>query len=310
MKKLLIGVVLLFAAIAATLYLSPATLLTTIQFAQREMAGLTAKQVQVGDSTIHYLEGGSQAAPTVLLLHGFAADKDQWLPFVLQLSSQYHVLALDLPGFGENSKNPDAAYDVGAQAERLAAFIRQLGIHQPNIVGSSMGGWIAALHAARYPDQVSSVALFDNAGITSPQPSEFQLILERGEANPLLISSPEDFDRLMPLIFVKPPQVPGPLKQLVIDKAIASHEFNQEIFAQLLEHYIPLEPVLARIKVPVLLLWGAQDKVFDVSSIEVMKPLLKQPSVVIMQDCGHAPMVERPEETATHYEAFLDSIKG
>lgn len=48
----------------------------------------------------------------------------------------------------------------------------------------------------------------------------------------------------------------------------------------------------------------------DVSSIEVMKPLLKKPSVVIMQDCGHAPMIERPEETARHYQAFLDASRG
>ncbi|MDT4888409.1 hypothetical protein FQZ97_1249570 [compost metagenome] len=45
----------------------------------------------------------------------------------------------------------------------------------------------------------------------------------------------------------------------------------------------------------------------DPSSIEVMKPLLKRPSVVIMENCGHAPMLERPEETAQHYQAFLDA---
>jgi len=309
-KKLLIGLVLLCSVVAGTFYLYPASLLSTLQFTQRQMAGLSAKQVEVGDATIHYLEGGPSAAGTVLLVHGFGADKDSWLPFVRELAGHYRVIALDLPGFGESSKNADAAYDVGAQTERLAAFIQQLGISKPNIVGSSMGGWIAALYAARYPDRVGSVALFDNAGITSPKPSELQLMLERGEANPLVVNSPEDFDRLMAMIFVKTPQVPAPIKQLVVEKAMASHDFNQKIFAQLLEHYIPLEPELANIQVPVLLLWGAQDKLTDVSSIEVMQPLLKQPSVVLIEDCGHAPMVERPAETARYYEAFLDSFKG
>ena len=59
-----------------------------------------------------------------------------------------------------------------------------------------------------------------------------------------------------------------------------------------------------------LLLWGDQDQILDVSSIKVMQPLLKQPSVVIMQACGHLPMIERPEETAEHYQAFLDSVKS
>ncbi len=48
----------------------------------------------------------------------------------------------------------------------------------------------------------------------------------------------------------------------------------------------------------------------DVSSIEVMRPLLKRPSVVIMENCGHVPMVERPEETAQHYQAFLDGVRN
>ncbi|MCY1464797.1 pimelyl-[acyl-carrier protein] methyl ester esterase [compost metagenome] len=79
------------------------------------------------------------------------------------------------------------------------------------------------------------------------------------------------------------------------------------MFRQLRERYIPLEPELPRIEAPTLLLWGDRDRVLDPSSIEVMKPLLKRPSVVIMENCGHAPMLERPEETAQHYQAFLDA---
>ena len=90
----------------------------------------------------------------------------------------------------------------------------------------------------------------------------------------------------------------------------SSDLFNQKIFSQLRERYIPLEPELAKIQVPTLLLWGDQDQILDVSSIKVMQPLLKQPSVVIMQACGHLPMIERPEETAEHYQTFLDSVKS
>ncbi len=134
--------------------------------------------------------------------------------------------------------------------------------------------------------------------------------MERGETNPLLINSADDFNNMLDFLFVQQPPLPESLKQYLAMRAMASHDFNQKIFSQLRERYVPLEPELAKIQVPTLLLWGDQDQVLDVSSIKVMQPLLKQPSVVIMQACGHLLMIERPEETAEHYQKFLDGIKS
>jgi pimeloyl-ACP methyl ester carboxylesterase len=220
------------------------------------------------------------------------------------------VIALDLPGFGESSRIAQAPYDLNAQVVRLEAFVNQLGLRQVNLVGNSMGGQLAAMFAARYPEQVRSVALFANAGVTSPDKSELQSIIERGEANPLIVTSTEEFERLMDFLFVKQPSIPAPLKQYFAERAIASRDFNQKVFEQLTTPLLALEPELGNIQAPTLLLWGDQDRLLDVSSIEVMRPLLKQPSVVVMQDCGHVPMVERAEETAGHYQAFLDSISN
>lgn len=309
MRKVFACLALVLAAAAATLYFSPSALLASVQFTEQHLAGLTPKQVRVGDFDIHYYEGGPKDAPTILMIHGFGADKDNWLLFSRPLTGKYHVIALDLPGFGESSK-PEGAYDVGTQVERLAAFSQQLGISKAHLIGNSMGGHIAALYAARHPEQVLSVALLDNAGVTAPQASELFKRLDRGEANPLLVASPEDFDKMMSFLFVVQPPLPNSLKQHFAERSIASHAFNQQIFSQLREHYIPLEPELPKIQVPTLILWGDQDHALDVSSIEVMKPLLKQSTVVIMKDCGHVPMIERPDETAAHYQTFLDSIKS
>lgn len=309
MKKLLLGLVLLLAASAGLLYFSPATLLAGVQFSERQLAGLSAKQVQVGDLRIHYYEGGPAAGETILMIHGFGANKDNWLRFSRHFTERYHVIALDLPGFGESSK-PEASYDVGTQVERLAAFAKTLGIAKLHLIGNSMGGHIAALYAARYPEQVLSAALLDNAGVTAPIKSELFERLERGEPNPLVVKTQEDFPRLMSFVFVEQPPLPDALERHFADQAIANSAHYEKIFAQLRERYIPLEPELPKIQAPTLLLWGEQDRALHVSSIEVMKPLLKQPSVVIMKNCGHVPMIERPEETAQHYQAFLDGIKG
>ncbi|AYC35100.1 alpha/beta hydrolase [Pseudomonas cavernae] len=309
MKKLLLSLVLIFATAIAALYFSPAALLAGIRLVDREMAGLTAQQKEVADLSIHYYEGGPADGQTILMLHGFGANKDNWPRFAKYFTERYHVIAVDLPGFGDSSK-PNASYDVGTQVERLAAFTKALGIDKFHIIGNSMGGQISALYAARHPEQILSVALLDNAGVTAPKPSELFERLQRGEPNPLVVSKPEDFDKLLNFVFVDPPRLTEGVKQYLANLAVRSSGHNGKIFQQLIERYIPLEPELPKIQAPTLLLWGDQDRVLDVSSIDVMKPLLKKPTVVIMKDCGHAPMLERPQETAEHYQAFLDSVQN
>ena len=307
MKKLVLGLVVLLACVAGTLYLSPTALLASVQLVERQLAGLTPRTVNVDGLTLHYYEGGPADAPTLLMIHGFGANRDNWLRFARHFKD-YRVIALDLPGFGESSK-PDIDYDVASQTERVHAFAKTLGLTRLHLIGNSMGGHIAALYAARHPEQVLSVALLDNAGVTSPRKSEMFAMIERGEPNPLVVRRAEDFDALMRFVFVNPPPLPESLKRHFAEQSMANQAIYDKIFRQLRERYVPLEPELPKIQVPTLLLWGEQDRVLDVSSIEVMKPLLKQPSVVIMPDCGHAPMIERPEDTARHYQAFLDSLK-
>lgn len=309
MKKLLLCLALMLVAAASVLYFSPTTLLASVQLVERQLAGLTLKQAQVGDLSIHYYEGGPANGETLLMIHGFGANKDNWLRFAKHFTARYHVIALDLPGFGDSSK-PDASYDVGSQVERVAAFAKALGIAKVHLIGNSMGGHIAALYAARYPEQVLSAALLDNAGVESPQKSEMFQRLERGEPNPLVVKTPEDFPRLLAFVFVAAPPLPEPLQQHFAQQAMTNSALYEKIFSHLVERYIPLEPELPKIEAPTLLLWGDQDRVLHVSSIEVMRPLLKKPSVVIMKDCGHVPMLERPEETAMHYQAFLDQSEG
>ncbi|MBC9250152.1 alpha/beta hydrolase [Pseudomonas alcaligenes] len=309
MKKLLLALVLLLAGAAGVLYFSPATLLASVQFIERQLAGVSTRQIQVDGLDIVYYEGGPSDAPTILMLHGFGANRDNWLRFSRFLSGDYHIIALDLPGFGESSK-PAISYDVASQAERVHAFTKALGLDKVHLIGNSMGGHIAALYAARYPDEVASLALLDNAGVTSPHKSEMFTRIENGEANPLVVRKPEDFDALLQFVFVSPPPLPAALKQHFAEQSLANRDHYDQIFAQLREHYVALEPELPKIQAPTLLLWGDQDRVLDVSSIEVMKPLLKNPSVVIMKQCGHAPMIERPEETAQHYLNFLGARQG
>src|SRR3546814_16125165 len=91
----------------------------------------------------------------------------------------YHVIAPDLPGFGENERNPQLAYDIAAQTERLKDFIDALGLDRPHVAGNSMGGWIALRYALAYPDALASLILLNTAGVKGANESE----LEKQAAN-------------------------------------------------------------------------------------------------------------------------------
>lgn len=307
MKKMILAVfVLLVIAAAAILYLSPAAQLAGYQHVEQWRAGLHERRTSVNDLDISYYEGGPQNAETVLLVHGFGADKSTWLWFARDLTQRYHVIAVDLPGFGDSNR-PHGSYDVGTQSERLAAFIDALSIRRLHLVGHSMGGHIAALYAARYPQQVASLALVANAGVTAPQRSAFFQRLEEQGDNPLLVESPPQFDQLLDWLFVALPQLPERIHQYLAQRAVDDSAHQRQIFEHLQQRYLPLEPELPRVNAPTLLIWGDQDRILDASSIDVMKPLLADVSVMIMKGCGHAPMLERPQQTAGHYRQFIDA---
>lgn len=308
MKKLLFVSLLVLSGIAATLYYFPATQLATLRLLEQYRAGLSHEQLNVHNLNIHYYQGGPLSSETLVLLHGFAADKDNWLRFSRHLTQDYRVIALDLPGFGD-SDLPPGSYDVGTQTERLADILDAKGIQQAHLLGNSMGGQIAALFAARYPERVRSLALFANAGIDSPHKSELYHLLTSGSPNPLVVKQPQDFDKLLRFVFVEPPYLPESLKRYLGERAMAKATHYDQVFKQLVERPVPLAPELPKIQAPTLLLWGRHDRVLDVSSIEVMQPLLNKTNVVIMDNVGHAPMLERPEESALLYRGFLEGLK-
>lgn len=308
MKKLLFGLMLALAGSAAVLYFTPQAQLLGWRLVEQQRAGLTRQQLRVHNLNIHYYQGGPTTAEPIVLLHGFAANKDNWLHFARFLTDHYRVIALDLPGFGD-SDHPAGSYDVGTQSERLADILETLELGPAHLLGNSMGGHIAALFAARHPERTRSLALFANAGIDAPNSSELFQRLRHDGVNPLVVRQPEDFQRLLEFVFVEPPYLPESLKDHLARLAITNRAHYERVFQQLVERYIPLEPELPKILAPTLLLWGEQDRVLDSSSIQVMGPLLKQSTTVLMPGVGHAPMLERPEESALHYRLFLASLK-
>ncbi len=109
----------------------------------------------------------------------------------------------------------------------------------------------------------------------------------------------------MKFVFFKPPEIPWIVKNYLVQEAVSHSARNSLISRQISAEFGALEPDLTKIKARTLVLWGASDRVTDVSAVQVFQKGLLNCSTVIMKDCGHLPMIERPEEAAQHYLAFL-----
>ena len=306
-KKVLIAILVLIVALVACYYTFPEKVAGYMMDAARSKAELTKKEIKIDDHNIVYLEGGK--GPTILLLHGYTGIKDNWTMFAAYLTKSYHVVIPDIPGYGESSMIEEDSYDLTNQMLRLHKFAQAIEMKKFHIAGNSMGGFLAGTYAVRYPDEIISLGLFDAAGVKSLEKSVVMKMAET-EENPLLLKDSNDIKRLMSLFFANPPSLPYPIKKVFIKTSLTNRKFYEKERNEIFPDFYSLEKELPNIKAQTLILWGDKDKVLDVSSVPVFEKGLKNHKTVIIKDCGHLPMMEKPQETATYYIDFIQNIKN
>jgi pimeloyl-ACP methyl ester carboxylesterase len=214
-----------------------------------------------------------------------------------------------MPGHGDNVQAPTKKYDPVSLSQGIEKTIHSIGLKRFHLAGNSLGGLVSKIYASNHPDNVITLGLFNSAGVTSPTPSEFRVILEKGE-NPFVVKTREDYDRLGEYAFYDEPFLPWPIHSVMARKYISRNDFNQKMFGDLKasstfhDQTAQLE-ILSHLKMPVFVIWGDKDRLLHVSSVEIYQKELPQAETVILKDCGHLPMLERPEESAMHYAEFL-----
>jgi pimeloyl-ACP methyl ester carboxylesterase len=291
----------------ASYYVFPLPWAKLLLSAERRRAGLKSKRASVDGRSFHYLEGGrSVDGVAVVMLHGFGADSDHWVPLARSLVQRFHVLAPDLPGFGQTSASITDGFELPVQAERVHAFLRAKGISRYHLLGNSMGGNICGLLAHDFPDEVASLTLLEPQGIESRISTALDLQIQRGLA-PLVPATPEDFDRLVALAFVKRPFIPRAVYLHMREEALASEALHRVVWKDLWspEHPYLLEKHLPGIHAPTLVVWGDSDRFLHHTAIEKLERNLMDVRIVRMKACGHTPMLERPAEVANHFESFV-----
>lgn len=172
-------------------------------------AGLTVKTIETDAGPIHYLEGGE--GETILLIHGIYARKEHWVEMMRRLVGSYHVIAIDLPGFGDNVRLPFGQYALDQQQGNLRSILRALELEQVHIGANSMGAYVAVLLAAEHPELVASIAFIGSPlGVPTPIKSDMDRALAIGRT-PLVVRSEADFVERNSWLAPTMPFVPGPI---------------------------------------------------------------------------------------------------
>ena len=269
---------------------------------ERYRSGLHLKLTAIDKHKIAYLEGGE--GETVFLLHGFTSNKDSWVRFAKQLTKFCQIIAIDLPAHGDSTFCPDCQYDIPSQARYVKQIVDQLNFYRVHLIGNSMGGAISILFSHFYPDRVKTLALFDAAGVMSPMPSELIRLLEKG-INPFIIHNKEEFRRFVDMAMETPPFFPWPLKSVMYQQYLSRNDIHQKVFNDMQHHFWQTQSILHEIKAPVLILWGKDDQIIDVSCVPIFERKIPNSTTVILENTGHCPMLERPKVTASHYLEFM-----
>lgn len=262
------------------------------------LSDLKEKDADISIGEIVYFENSQvDKKPSVLLVHGFGANKENWLRFSRSFKDNYHVVIVDLPGHGESLKSFDLNYSLENQVAWLHEFTQSIGLKSFHLAGNSMGGAISALYAVNYPEQVISATLIDPAGVHDFR-SVMQDLIDDGN-NPLLVEDAQGFNELLNFALEQRPFIPWPITAVSAEKAQALKSLHDKLWNDVKQGQgESFKPLLEQIRVPTLVQWGEQDRVINYKNIEVFKTLIATVKTHVWPNVGHAPMVEIPNKSA------------
>ena len=226
---------------------------------------------------IHYLEGGS--GKPVVFVHGLGAEGEDWAPLLPDVvRAGFHVYAVDLPGYGQSDAPAGRSYSIREQARFVEAFLEAMHTGPVALVGASMGGWISATVALDAPQRVERLVLMDSAGFAFKPNFEVALFTP---------STPEEVDALLALLSPQPDPIPEFVKEdfirqssrraWVVHRALASMNAGEDF----------LDSRFLLVKVPVLIVWGKEDRVTPLSLGEAMHRATPQSVLEVYDGCGH-----------------------
>ena len=256
---------------------------------------------------IHYQDTGPSKNPIpILFLHGFGSSLQTWDAWAEDLSGEYRVISLDLPGFALTGEDPSGIYTDQRSVEVIEAFLKALQIPKVTLVGNSMGGKFAWQFAARYPDQVAKLVLISPDGYASPG-------MEYGKKTEVPAIA-ELYRYFFSKTFLAMNLEPAYANPKTLNDALVNRYYDLmlapgvrgAILARMQQTVLqdPI-PSLVTIKVPTLLLWGEKDAFIPIANSNDYLKALPNAKRVSLPNIGHLPQEEQPAIGLAALKEFL-----
>ena len=273
-------------------------LLAFIVCVASQISAQTPKEVSIFGQKIHYVEAGS--GPKVILLHGLGGSTQAWQFNIGPLAEKFHVFVPDQIGFGKSDK-PMVNYRIRTYVDFLDQFCKQLKIERATLIGNSMGGWIAVHFAAAFPDRVDKLVLVDAAGYAPPKDFDtrvfFALNPTTREGMKVLISK---------IFYNKAFQTDAAVDMAMAARFAAGDGFTiKSITESIIRGEDLLDDIVKTIKRPTLIVWGREDGLTPVADAERFQKDIAGSKLVVFDQCGHAPNMEKPGEFNAAVIKFL-----
>jgi pimeloyl-ACP methyl ester carboxylesterase len=264
------------------------------------LARVQSNYVMTPEGRIHYYEaeplipGGGVP---VVLVHGLADRDESWAPMLKRLKSAgFHVYAPDLLGAGRSPAPANGDYSVATQEQMVADFIQSLGLQKPDVGGGSLGGWIVLKLALDHPDMVDRVVVYGSAGLKQ----------QGGKATPVFHPQTEDDVQKLASVMGVPP-LPGFMARDALRRLQSGQWVTDKAMASMADGKDTLDDRLGGLQAPLLLVWGADDKIVPISVGMKMHELDPRSEMDIVEGCGHlAPKMCAPRVAA----ATADFLKA
>ena len=275
---------------------------------EKRYVASSPQMLDVDGLKVHYKETGPQAAPALLLMHGFGSSLQAWDDWSLKLEQKYRVIRLDLPGFGLTGASPANDYSEEKDLAILTHFADKLGLEKFSIIGHSMGGKMAWTLAATQPERVQALVLMAPDGF--PEAKDFGTKPYEVPAVTGLIKY------FLPKYLVRKSIEPAFAEADALSDARVNRYYDMlrapGVRAAILERsnqtiYTDPVPRLKAIKAPTLLIWGEQDQMIPSTNAKSYASVLSNSTTVLVPKLGHLLQEEQPEKGLTAVMQFLDS---
>ncbi len=255
--------------------------------------------IQVDGNKIRYLESGD-SKHVLVLIHGLGASAERWSKVIPIFAKQYLVIVPDLIGYGYSDK-PVADYTPEFFTAFLEKFFIALKITRPIIIGSSLGGQIAADYASTHPDKVEKLILVSPAGSMKQSTPALDAYIMAA-----LYPNDESAKNVFELMESSGHEIDGQIVQGFIERMKlpnAKLAFMSTILG--LKNSEVIIPKLHTIACPTLIIWGSKDPVIPIQYADNFLTNIKDCRFFRMDNCGHTPYVQDPETFSSTVLEFI-----